>query len=313
MSSNVPSTQNKRPGVGWRALGWFRKYCIHDCCDFHRAANLKDEPINVWGLFQVISVKFLLEVAGAAGAIWGTSEVVLLRHPSTNELWRRIAMLVGLVFSVRFWWHAKHFYRHEHDFPPIKEHHRRIHRLPFVQIFSSKFILEVMGGTGAIWGCSDACSLRNATNETSWRIAAVVVGTMFGIRFILQILSYCLYFASLWTNPSSILMTTVRWYEILIVKLILEVFGAAGATWGFSEVVFLRTPQNLAFWRPLAISMGVVFLVRWLRQVYSFIQDERQSVHTTDLVQPKDTLPEEVQDLDLEISDLALAEPSPSN
>eukprot|EP00536_Pseudo-nitzschia_multiseries_P000258 jgi/Psemu1/576/gm1.576_g len=51
-------------------------------------------------------------------------------------------------------------------------------------------------------------------------------------------------------------------------KLVLEVFGAGGAVWGFSEVCGLRT-ESLAsrtLWRILALATTVVFGVRWVRQ-----------------------------------------------
>lgn len=287
------------------------KHTIHHCCHFRRPLHMKDEPVDVWGFLQTISVNFLLEVCGASGAIWGTSEVVTLRRNSTTEFWRLAAIGAGLVFLMRFWWHAKHYFQHERGYLPIKLHHRRTHKLPFIQIFSTKFVLEVCGSSGAIWGCSEALALRNdSEDERDWRIAATLVGTAFVIRWIIEILSYCLYFPSFWTDPSSVLMTMARWYEMLIVKLILEVFGACGAVWGFSEVVLLRTSHTLAFWRPLALGTGMFFAGRWLYQVRSFIQGEKRSIHTSDMVQSHDATPQEVQDL--EISDLSLTESSAS-
>ena len=63
-----------------------------------------------------------------------------------------------------------------------------------------------------------------------------------------------------------------RWRQLLTEfgpKLILEVMGAAGAVWGFSEIVGLRTPATLWFWRPCAETVGVVFFVRYLHQLAS--------------------------------------------
>ncbi len=50
-------------------------------------------------------------------------------------------------------------------------------------------------------------------------------------------------------------------------KLILEVFGGAGAIWGFSEVCGLRRPETISFWRPAALSVGFLFFLRFLNQL----------------------------------------------
>jgi len=52
-------------------------------------------------------------------------------------------------------------------------------------------------------------------------------------------------------------------------KLVLEVFGAGGAIWGFSEVCGLRTKnmESIRFWRSAAITVAVLFGIRWLRQL----------------------------------------------
>jgi hypothetical protein len=55
------------------------------------------------------------------------------------------------------------------------------------QIFSAKFVLEVLGGAGAIWGSSEAAALRTADNIWFWRPFALFVGAIFFVRWILQI------------------------------------------------------------------------------------------------------------------------------
>ena len=68
--------------------------------------------------------------------------------------------------------------------------------------------------------------------------------------------------------------------RIFLPKLILEVFGGAGAIWGCSESIGLRNSANIWFWRPAAIAVGVLFLVRWLIQIRDFTawkRDERNS------------------------------------
>ena len=47
-------------------------------------------------------VKLVLEVFGASGAVWGTSEVLTLRDSDTQDIWRGIASTVGFLFLIRF-------------------------------------------------------------------------------------------------------------------------------------------------------------------------------------------------------------------
>tara|TARA_Y100000992_G_scaffold297286_2_gene260674 strand:+ start:577 stop:795 length:219 start_codon:yes stop_codon:yes gene_type:complete len=42
--------------------------------------------------------KFISNVLGGAGAIWGSSEVVCLRNQTNRKLWRGIAGSMGVVF-----------------------------------------------------------------------------------------------------------------------------------------------------------------------------------------------------------------------
>mmetsp|Transcript_6995 Transcript_6995/g.10480 ORF Transcript_6995/g.10480 Transcript_6995/m.10480 type:complete len:102 (-) Transcript_6995:44-349(-) len=67
----------------------------------------------------------------------------------------------------------------------------------------------------------------------------------------------------------------LRLYQIFSAKLVLEVFGGAGAIWGFSEAVGLRVPSTVWFWRPCALTFGAIFFVRWLMQIQDHIADEK--------------------------------------
>ena len=64
-------------------------------------------------------------------------------------------------------------------------------------------------------------------------------------------------------------------FLLYIAKLNLEVFGGAGAVWGFSEAVGLRTPDTVWFWRPASLIVGGIFLLRWIWQFYHAIQEGR--------------------------------------
>jgi hypothetical protein len=59
----------------------------------------------------------------------------------------------------------------------------------------------------------------------------------------------------------------IRLFQDFGAKLILEVFGGAGAIWGFSEAIGLRVPSTVWFWRPCALTFGAIFLVRWVGEV----------------------------------------------
>lgn len=54
--------------------------------------------------------------------------------------------------------------------------------------------------------------------------------------------------------------------------------GGAGAVWGFSEAVGLRTPKTVWFWRPVALIVGAIFFIRWYKQ----IQDWNKSYEDTE-------------------------------
>ena len=50
-------------------------------------------------------IRFILEVGGAGGAVWGMSEVMGLRNsddPLNNNCWRGIAIGIGAVALIRF-------------------------------------------------------------------------------------------------------------------------------------------------------------------------------------------------------------------
>ena len=71
-------------------------------------------------------------------------------------------------------------------------------------------------------------------------------------------------------------ITGAQWIRILQIfsaKFVLEVLGAAGAIWGSSEAAALRTSSNIWFWRPLALSVGIIFFCRWLLQIKDFISE----------------------------------------
>eukprot|EP00984_Skeletonema_dohrnii_P038360 scaffold41499_cov150-Skeletonema_dohrnii-CCMP3373.AAC.1 len=113
--------------------------------------------------------------------------------------------------------------------------------------------------------------------------------------------AYCLCFSGRWVDPTTFLLTALRFYDAFIATFILEVLGAAGAVWGASEIATLRNPETNDRWRIIASVVGIIFLFRWILHLRAFIQSENASPIT---VKNDD----EVKDLDAEIGDLVLNE-----
>lgn len=139
-------------------------------------------------LVQIFSAKLVLEVFGGGGAIWGFSEVVTLRNHETQEFWRHVAAIIAGVFFIRFLLQIRD-YIHEAKTKenPLAGANPWVR---MVQIFAAKLVLEVFGGGGAIWGFSEALTLRNPNTQEFWRFNAQLVGFIFFLRFLLQIKDY---------------------------------------------------------------------------------------------------------------------------
>jgi len=215
-------------------------------------------------LFQIFGAKLVLEVFGGGGAIWGFSEALTLRTPETQEFWRHNAIVVGLIFAVRFFMQIRD-YNNEcigitNDLDKDKSYKR------YTQIFSSKMVLEVFGGGGAIWGYSEAMSLRRPDTQEMYRFYALSVGLIFFSRWLLQSSEFLQ-----GTRERVGASSWVRLLQIFFAKLVLEVFGGAGAIWGFSEVCTLRRPETQELWRWIALTIGGIFFVRMLCQIRDYI------------------------------------------
>jgi len=140
--------------------------------------------------------------------------------------------------------------------------------LRLLQIFSAKLVLEVFGGAGAIWGFSEAIGLRVPSSVWFWQPCALTFGAIFFGRWLSQVHDYVI------DEGIQIDDKLKRLLQIFSAKLVLEVFGGAGAIWGFSEAIGLRTSSTLWFWRPCALTFGAIFFGRWLSQVNDYVVDE---------------------------------------
>jgi hypothetical protein len=131
---------------------------------------------------------------------------------------------------------------------------------------------------------------------------------VFLVRWIVEIASYCLIVLPSRLSTIPYIARVVEWFEIVVVKAILEVFGAAGAIWGFSQIILLRTEETVEFWRAVAIVTLIGFTVRWLFIIVQFATSERdantQLTHRDSNVVGEDDLDK----ADSEINDLALTE-----
>jgi hypothetical protein len=94
----------------------------------------------------------------------------------------------------------------------------------FLQIFSARLVLECFGGGGAIWGFSEVITFRNPATQETWRFNAQVVGFIFFFRWLLQISDYVKKQSRDEASPS-------RLFQIFTARMVLEVFGGAGAIW----------------------------------------------------------------------------------
>lgn len=75
------------------------------------------------------------------------------------------------------------------DFPPIMveiSDSDYLSPMRLLQIFAVRFVLEVLGSGGAIWGFSEASGLRDSTNRPFWRKVALSIAAVFLSRWILQ-------------------------------------------------------------------------------------------------------------------------------
>lgn len=92
----------------------------------------------------------------------------------------------------------------------------------------SAFVLEVLGGAGAVWGSSELFCVRAGPNNDSWRVICDIVGGLCLVRwFLLYVLQWKV---SVEAQPFDVLA-----------KFLLQVLGGAGAVWGFTEILGVRT------------------------------------------------------------------------
>ena len=83
-------------------------------------------------------------------------------------------------------------------------------------------------------------------------------------------------------------------FEKYAPKFVLEVLGSSGAVWGSAEVLGFRNEGTQEFWRHCAIMIGIVFFVRWTRQIYG------DGISSTNAAAAKAETPVELLDSDFD-------------
>jgi len=190
---------------------------------------------------------FLLEVMGGAGAVWGCAENMGVRFGPINDEWRAVCWCTFILCLWR--WVAREAYG-------VKSHDGEI---------MAVFLLDVMGGAGAMWGCLEIAGYRvnypkDCHEVQTYRKADYSVGTFEGVGgawgiqyeycgntysecriicafvFVLCALSWqrlvpAMYFQVAPEKPFFGL--NLEFYSRTF---LLEVMGGAGALWGFSEI-----------------------------------------------------------------------------
>ncbi len=77
-------------------------------------------------------------------------------------------------------------------------------------------------------GFSEALTLRNHETQEFWRHAAIIFGVIFFTRWCLQVNDFL---KRMKGEEADTIDPWVRFYQIFSAKLVLEVFGGAGAIW----------------------------------------------------------------------------------
>jgi len=264
----------------------------------------------MWKLIYDLGVEFIpihiLQVWGGVGAVWGFAEVVGLRTPETIDVWRPIALSFGILFLCRFIWQVIDYpnrssTEHHHDHHKVRTLASYTRLEKFYQLtseFIPKYILEVWGGVGAVWGFAEVVGLRIPETVYIWRPISLTFGVMFFVRYLYQLIQAVKAYRRIPRNKSqnnnnddddinkneTEIRTSTRGQILFNLtiefapKLILEVWGSTGAVWGFSEVVGLRRPETIYLWRPFSLTVGIVFLLRYIWQLKEAIKKAHDGI-----------------------------------
>mmetsp|Transcript_4260 Transcript_4260/g.6640 ORF Transcript_4260/g.6640 Transcript_4260/m.6640 type:complete len:260 (-) Transcript_4260:373-1152(-) len=202
----------------------------------------------------IFSARFILEVLGSGGAVWGSSEAIGIRTKDDEDQFRVCAKAVAVVFFLRWIKQIMLLLYPDNDYLCLKQQKTCISDRMLLS--SITFLLEVCGAAGAIWGFSMVLNWHTVgVNDFLWRPIALSVGLLFLLRWSWQLL------VGDHTKDLHLCVTFVA-------KFVLEVLGSGGAIWGFSDVLGLRnTDEEDDLFRQRALWIAAIFLVRFICQM----------------------------------------------
>lgn len=246
-------------------------------CFFNKMAKKTKEGI------LMLFYSLILEVFGGVGAVWGCAEAWNLRDSNNGNEWRLVSIIVGTLCLWRWvvvclmpifgWcWKKRNMKAYEYVY---------------------KFLLEVLGGVGAIWGSSEICGLRTAyppdCQDTSLYLGGAGESWSPGFEDckdsnklwrIFCVFFLCYFF--LWWGRFDFAvtrgMTEAKMKEYILYRFldgfssfILEVLGACGALWGLAEVLRIRGgwsdeyfgQPDFDVWRIVSAIIFPIFMVFW--------------------------------------------------
>lgn len=203
-------------------------------------------------LFKHFNDIIILKVVGAGGAIFGCSECFSVRDERNIDYWRFICTVISILVIIQICFGDKAKRLEDTSIP---------------------FTLEVLGGAGSVWGCSEILGLRtnypkdcqtstematalfspgfsNCENTYPlWRSITIGFLCLFFIRFaslnrktntVAKKISGTVVDRNMFTDFNNKFCMVAKTTEQYISTFILEVMGGCGSCWAAAEVLYLR-------------------------------------------------------------------------
>ena len=214
-----------------------------------------------------LCASFLLEVLGGCGAVWGCAELFAVRDGTNALPWRVLAAAVGAWCFAR--WARVHALARSRD---------------TTDEVLAAFLLEVLGGAGAVWGVLEICGYRvNYPRDChtqggvgdAWAPGYGACANTYATSRVLTLVAL-VWFIMRWKKVElPIVVGRETWSDgPPLGTFVLEVCGGAGAVWGSSEVATLRKgwgdrlygQPSFDFWRVCCAITFALCFVRWCTQ-----------------------------------------------
>jgi len=241
-----------------------------------------DEAVIGFKLRRILDliVTFILQVLGGIGALWGVTDALALR-PSHHDEWRVVCCIL-CCFCFTRWFFMQRYGDHR-----------------FNNVFAA-FLLQVCGGTGAIWAAGEYFGLRvnypknchepqvgqtgvimgHITTEVfrgpgdawapGYQICENTTVLWVHISYVVFVVFSCRWARFIPTHP------TAAFFDLHAATFVTDVLGGAGAVWGCAEVfgpsgyslrlVWDNThfgQPSFDFWRLAGLPVLLLSLFRW--------------------------------------------------